>query len=71
MCCPSSHLQLSSNGGRFLVLDPHYTGRDDLRTVISKVCLWMLKCQHVCDMSFPLSQGWCGWKPASFWDKKV
>ena len=23
--------------GRFLILDPHYTGREELRTVISKV----------------------------------
>lgn len=31
----------------FLILDPHYTGGEDLQ-VIQK-------------------EGWCGWKPASFW----
>uniref|UniRef100_A0A915ENR0 Ufm1-specific protease n=1 Tax=Ditylenchus dipsaci TaxID=166011 RepID=A0A915ENR0_9BILA len=36
---------------RFLVLDPHYTGSEDIDAVVKK--------------------GWCGWKPASFWDKKA
>lgn len=35
---------------KFLILDPHYTGSEDLPTIQSK--------------------GWCGWKPATFWDAK-
>lgn len=55
---------------RFLVLDPHYTGRDDLKIIISKV---QIMCSHVVTvtMSHYAMQGWCGWKAVSFWDKRV
>jgi Ufm1-specific protease 2 len=35
---------------QYLVLDPHYTGPENIEKVIA--------------------EGWCSWKPASFWQKK-
>ena len=52
---------------RFLVLDPHYTGQDDITLILKKVRVHDISCQPLC----LLLQGWCGWKPVAFWDKTV
>lgn len=62
---------------RYLILDPHYTGAEDLQVIAEKVTIWST---HICPFSLfwvvsltlgcVLSlQGWCGWKGPNFWDQ--
>lgn len=60
---------------KYLILDPHYTGDEDLKTIQDKVYISCI------DMRFlPLGsfshinvsfQGWCGWKGQDFWDQNT
>lgn len=62
---------------RYLILDPHYTGAEDLQVIAEKVTIWSAR---ICPFSrfcvVPLTvgcvlspQGWCGWKGPNFWDQ--
>lgn len=60
---------------RFLILDPHYTGKDELKFVLGKVCIMnfshfiMSAYNHHVDLIFP-PKG-CDWKNVNFWDSTV
>lgn len=66
---------------RYLILDPHYTGAEDLQIITDKVTVIKhlnvsLYCVHFrglhsaeCMFVCCLFQGWCGWKGPDFWDQ--
>lgn len=65
---------------RYLILDPHYTGAEDLQVITDKVTVintYIFLCS-ICTLMYSavltvgcLSsfQGWCGWKGPDFWDQ--
>lgn len=64
---------------RYLILDPHYTGAEDIQVITEKVnhshllfhpVFYRLMCVVPLIVGCVLSlQGWCGWKGPNFWDQ--
>lgn len=65
---------------RYLILDPHYTGAEDLQVITDKVTVRnsYISLSNICiPMYFTVLtvarlfsfQGWCGWKGPGFWDQ--
>lgn len=61
------HFDETNGDVRYLVLDPHYTGVDDISVIHKKVCFpfYFVYIFH----SSLSTQGWVGWKKVDFWDK--
>ncbi|KAK3696703.1 hypothetical protein QZH41_013050, partial [Actinostola sp. cb2023] len=47
---------------KFLILDPHYTGSEDLKAVLDKASSFLGTTPR---------RGWCGWKGSNFWDQQA
>lgn len=65
---------------RYLILDPHYTGAEDLQVITDKVTVINMYIPFLfVTKSFLINlvdhgmcvffQGWCGWKGPGFWDQ--
>lgn len=69
------HANFQTGDIKFLVLDPHYTGAEDLSVIQGKVTIIILTFHEVIYITqigtqFMVAfQGWCGWKGPAFWDK--
>jgi hypothetical protein len=55
---------------KFLILDPHYTGSEDIKTITNKV-LFFFFCTNYCkkNLFFKQKKGWVGWKDTKFWNE--
>jgi hypothetical protein len=57
-----------------LILDPHYTGKDEVATVLvglrqaSPCSSWLILTAAHFGMQ---GKGWCGWKEEAFWNARA
>lgn len=61
---------------RYLILDPHYTGSEDIKTITSKVSLVCLasltsRPDHQVALFDFFPKGWVGWKDSKFWNEST
>jgi hypothetical protein len=55
---------------KYMILDPHYTGGEDIKTITSKVNYFIFFYRvKVSKIVIYLLKGWVGWKEMKFWNQ--